>query len=98
MCPDCRNNGYLVAFVDGPNHSGVSTITCSRCKGTGLIDPAAEKWVRIGSTHRTWRVAQHESLGECAVRLGITPRELTDMEHGRECPERLIADTPECLR
>jgi len=97
-CPDCRGDGTFTALVRTTRGCQRELIRCGRCKGSGQIDSQQEEWIRIGGTHRTWRVAQHESIGECARRLGITGAELSDMEHGRADPTMLIADTPEVLR
>lgn len=94
ICPDCKGSKKLTAFVDGPDFNGLAQIDCLRCKGAGEVNPDTERWMKIGGTHRTWRVAQHESLMECATRLGIGPAELSGMENGRADPTRLIADIP----
>lgn len=98
VCPDCKGKGKLFALVDGPSYSGAADVECSRCKGHGMVNKAMERWQRIGGTHRTWRVAQHESLRDCASRLGITVPHLCDMEQGRVDSSPLIGDTPEALR
>ena len=99
-CPDCRGKGTIGAFVDTADDGWYDpTLQCSRCKGIGAVDPQQEEWMRVGGTHRTWRVAQHESIMECARRIGVTPAELSSMEHGRLDPVPLLVnDTPECLR
>lgn len=84
----------LTALVDGPKYSGPMQIPCSRCGGDGEVNQDMERWIVIGGTHRTWRVAQWESLRECAVRLGMSPAELSGMESGRKDPTWLIADIP----
>lgn len=99
VCPDCRGRGKLSAFVDTDAGGWFDdSLPCSRCRGLGAVDRVQEAWLRIGGTHRTWRVAQFESIAECARRLGVSPAELSSMEHGRLDPTPLIADTPECLR
>lgn len=98
VCPDCKGRRVLLALVDGPTCRGPMEIACTRCTGTGEIDEDMERWIVIGGTHRTWRVAQHEALGECARRLGMSASELSGMEHGRTDPTRLIADIPEILQ
>lgn len=94
ICPDCKGRKVVLALVDGPEYSGPAELACMRCKGTGEVDPDTERWMKIGGTHRTWRVAQHESLAECAKRLGMGSAELSGMENGRTDPTRLIADIP----
>lgn len=97
-CPDCRGRKVLMALVDGPAYSGPAEIACLRCGGAGEVDEDMERWMMIGGTHRTWRVAQHEALGECARRLSMSASELSGMEHGRTDPTRLLADIPEILQ
>lgn len=92
-CPDCRN-GKIFALVDGADYSGTAHIPCMRCQGTCEVDENTERWMKIGGVHRTWRVAQWESLGDCARRLGMNAADLSAMEHGRKDPTRLIADIP----
>jgi hypothetical protein len=91
-------NGFTTGFVDGPKVRGIATVNCQRCQGAGEIDHNIEARIKIGGVHRTWRVAKHEGLAACAERLGIDPRDLNDMEHGRKDPAPLLADIPEILR
>jgi hypothetical protein len=93
-CPDCKGRKKLFALVDGPDYRGGAEIDCIRCKGSGEVDECMERWMKIGGTHRTWRVAQHVSLAECAAKLGLTPADLSGMENGRRDPTRLIAAIP----
>jgi hypothetical protein len=98
-CPDCKGRGKIAAFIDTADGGWFDdSLTCSRCKGLGAVSPEQETWTHIGGTHRTWRVAQFESYAECAKRLGVSPAELSNMEHGRADPTILIDDTPEVLR
>jgi hypothetical protein len=109
ICESCGGNGFTTAMVrtqadtplvrDGRQiGSGVATITCPRCKGAGEIDLAHELWAKIGATHRTWRIAQHEGLAACAERLGIEDRHLNEMEHALSDPAPLLADIPDVLK
>ena len=97
-CPDCRGKGEIFALVDGPSYSGPQTIRCTRCHGSGKIDAAMERWMLIGGTHRTWRVAQGEGQRECSKRLGLSLTELSSMESGRADPSPLLDDIPAELR
>jgi len=94
QCPDCKGKKKIMAFVDGQDFNGVEELNCLRCKGYGEIDEDMERWMKIGGVHRTWRVAQWESLAECAKRLGMGAADLSAMEMGRKDPTRLIADIP----
>jgi hypothetical protein len=84
----------MMAIVDGPDFNGVAELDCLRCKGAGEVDEDMERWMKIGGVHRTWRVAQWESLADCSKRLGIGAADLSAMEQGRKDPTRLIADIP----
>jgi hypothetical protein len=99
-CPRCKGSGTIGAFLDGSSGGWYDpALQCLLCKGLGAIDPQQQEWLRVGGTHRTWRVAQFESILECATRLGVTPAELSAMEHGRANPfPLLLNDTPEVLR
>ncbi|WP_316176282.1 hypothetical protein [Bradyrhizobium sp. SZCCHNRI1073] len=94
VCPDCKGKKQMMAFVDGQDFNGVAEIACLRCRGSGEVCEDTERWMKIGGIHRTWRVAQWESLAECANRLGMGAAELSAMEQGRKDPTRLIADIP----
>jgi len=98
ICPDCKGAKVLNAIVDGVHGGGVVQIKCSRCDATGETNPIREQWLRVGGTHRTWRIAQHESIRDCSARLNVSITELCDMENGRAEPGRLIPDTPKELR
>lgn len=93
-CPDCKGKKKIMAFVDGADFHGVEELDCLTCKGSGEIDPDMERWKKIGGVHRTWRVAQWESLADCAKRLGMGAADLSAMESGRKDPTLLIADIP----
>jgi len=93
-CPDCKTKGKIFALVDGPNYSGPAELRCPRCMGSGHVDADMERWMKIGGAHRTWRVAQWESIAECSKRLGIGAAELSAMESGRKDPTFLIPDIP----
>ena len=98
LCGDCGGEGFKIALVDSQKVRGIARITCSPCQGSGRADDRSALWVKIGATHRTWRVSQHEGLAACAERLGFDDRDLCDMEHGRKDPAPLLADIPEVLR
>ena len=52
----------------------------------------APDWLRQGREMRLARVARMESLRDAARRLGVEPRLLGDIEHGRADPARLAAN------
>ncbi len=94
ICPACKGRGATVALVDGASYRGPLEVACSRCRGSGKTNPERERWAKIGGTHRTWRIAQHESLRECALRLGVSLTALSAMESGRSDPTMLMAALP----
>jgi hypothetical protein len=49
-----------------------------------------EDWLRLGEAHRVIRVACGEGFQITAARLGLTTRQVVDMEHGREDPTPLL--------
>jgi hypothetical protein len=95
-CPDCHGSRTVSAFVDfdDPSKRRLMLLACSRCQGEGTVSDQQAAWLRIGDRHRTERVGRDESLMECARRLGMSARELSDMEHGRVNPSRLSTDDP----
>lgn len=98
-CPSCEGRGTIAAFVERESGGHYDpTLTCSRCLGIGVVSAEVSAWIKIGTAHRLWRVAQRESIMECADRLGIQPAYLSGMEHGRSDPAMLIEHTPECAR
>lgn len=89
-CPSCDGRRTFAAFVDGPSGGRYEpAMPCSLCKGTGVVQPHVVAWMVTGRAHRGRRVNRGENLRECAVRLGITPSELSAMENGRADPERI---------
>lgn len=94
ICPDCKGTKKTLCLVDGQRYSGPAELACSRCRGTGEVDPDMERWMKIGGTHRTWRVAQWESMAACAKRLGVSAADLSAMEAGRKDPTWLIPHIP----
>ena len=54
--------------------------------------PTDPDWLRQGTAMRRARIARGESLADAARRLGVPPRLLGDIEHGRADPARLAAN------
>lgn len=91
-CPDCGGKGTRGLFTDGPKGGRyIEAAACLFCGGKGRVDPRRVEWRRIGRGHLSARVQRRESVRDCAARLGITPAELSAMEHGRADPARLKA-------
>jgi len=66
---------------------------CDFCKGEGQVSSeAAERW-REGKVMRDARVKQGRTQQQEAERLGISPMELNDIEHGRRSLDELKRPT-----
>lgn len=89
-CPVCDGKGTHGLFADGPKGGRyVEAAPCTFCAGKGRVEPHRIEWRRIGRDHYRARVKRAESVRDCATRLGVTPAELSAMEHGRADPARL---------
>lgn len=86
QCPHCKGEGGTDAFINrGPDirtHS-FGWVTCATCDGAGTISGAAAQRVERGELLRKARVLRRESLMEASRRLGISPADLSAVEHGR---------------
>lgn len=86
-CPGCDGRKTVFAFLnlgeDYRKHRQ-GNIPCMTCGGTGEI--SAEHAARIEDGHRLYqeRVARGETLMEAAIRQGMTPAQLSAIEHGRK--------------
>lgn len=56
-CPDCDGIGVATAIVDYADRtkSGLATMECMRCRGSGTITGDAEAWYLQGKAHRDAR-------------------------------------------
>lgn len=101
-CPNCNGHGNMQGFRMGQDMRCSYGITrCSVCKGTKEITAEREHRIRLGEALRSDRVSRHLGQREEAERLGITPKELADIEMGRALPVRgqgvcPICKDPEC--
>jgi hypothetical protein len=78
-CPDCqgtRSRRYLTV-------GGVANGPCARCCASGRVTQAEAERVATGRRRYEDRVSRGVSLRDEAARLGLTPRELADIEHAR---------------
>jgi hypothetical protein len=85
-CPECKGVGDRGGFAIDSNGSFYSRVSCSLCRGGGAVAPHRVKWWTVGRAHYRARVAKMEGIRECAARLGVTPQQLSAMEHGRADP------------
>jgi hypothetical protein len=86
-CPSCHGNkssGFV--FVRGePRHP-----ICALCRGSGVVFETVARWYIDGQEARNARVERGESLASDAARLGITPKAMNAMEHGRCDPSPIL--------
>ena len=80
-CPECGPHRsvivhYAPGAVRGPR-------VCSRCGGSGVITKEVAARICEGEQLREIRIESGLTLREEAARLGISPRELSDIENGR---------------
>lgn len=87
-CPECNNGTATLLFpvyaqhVPKDRRKPVLEIPCDRCKGTGEVSEQSTRWIIIGRKMRKDRLARGFGLRREAMRRGIKPSELSDMENG----------------
>lgn len=90
ICPSCKGKRPSLAMVDGyrdgKRFGEMRELACLTCNGKGSITAEHLERIAQGRRMRDDRVARGISLREEAKRLGISPAELSDREHGRLKP------------
>ena len=95
VCPECRGakSSYAVSCSDRGCQTGVRA--CEFCKGEGQVSSeAGERW-RAGKAMHDVRVKHGLTQQQEAERLGISPIELNDVEHGRRSLDEVKKPTIE---
>ena len=95
VCPECggAKSSYAVSCGDRGCQTGVRA--CEFCKGAGQVSSeAGERW-RAGKAMRGTRVKHGLTQQQEAERLGISPIELNDVEHGRRSLDEVKRPTIE---
>jgi hypothetical protein len=83
VCPRCDGAKAGFAIVCSASRCRTGMRACDFCKGEGEVSSeAAERW-REGRTMHDARVKHGLKQQQEAERLGISPIELNDIEHGR---------------
>ena len=80
-CPSCKGTGKVSAFAC-PGFV-LTELKCYDCLGAGEITEGHQEAKEHGERMRLERIARQVSLRDEAARLDISPRELSDIEHGR---------------
>ena len=85
-CSACDGKGHFSALVYFTSGCEVRDTACTRCIGVGHIPAAIVDWLERGEAMRQNRIDRHVSLGEEARHRGMSPVELSNMEHGYSEP------------
>lgn len=80
-CPKCHGTGAhsLVTIYVAMNGAR----KCPTCNGEGEISQEVFDAIEAGERLRIDRISRNVSLREEAQKRGLTPRELSDVEHGK---------------
>ncbi len=85
-CPVCQGNKESVVFhntgADNSNHYS-SVLKCRFCGGDGVVPFEQHKNFRKGQLLKELRLSKRETLRDCALRLGLTPAEVSKVEQGK---------------
>jgi len=87
-CPMCGGSGNTgpVHVNRGPDQPGywLENDDCRVCGGAGAVSDAFLRRYHAGLAAKERRILRRESVGEAADRLGISPADLSGIEHGRD--------------
>jgi hypothetical protein len=87
ICPHCNGKGEQPAFVTGERNGERfcehRLMPCRTCSASGEITEEHAQRIEAGQRMREDRVARGVSMCEEAKRLGVSDRELGDLEWGR---------------
>lgn len=83
-CPRCEGRKGGQALVNRGGDCTLEWVDCHTCGGDGEVSEEQARAIEAGEAMRHDRVERRVSLREEATRLGITPRELSDIEFGRQ--------------
>ena len=87
VCPYCcgsRESYTVVHYADSRHLPTGGWQPCSLCNGTGEVKQEIADKMERAEQRRLARIAKGVSLRGEAATLGITPRELSDLEQGRK--------------
>lgn len=86
-CPGCGGKGQTLCHVDGirdgKRFGETRFLACSTCGGDKEITLEHHERIVVGELRRADRKSRLVGLREEAANLGITPKELSDIENGR---------------
>lgn len=91
ICPKCGGKPAEPSVVfmntgeDYTKHrQEMRVMPCGVCDGSGQATPEQAHRYWEGRRMRDERIARGETLGEAAERMGLTPAQLSAIEHGRQ--------------
>lgn len=86
QCPGCKGKGTVFGHMNtGPNSSKHQwgDMQCMTCRGSREITQNHADWIEAGQKLYRQRLNSGETLGDAAARQGMTPAQLSAIEHGR---------------
>ena len=92
QCPECKGKGTVFGHMNtGPDSSKHKwgDMQCMTCAGRGEITQHHADLIEQGLKLYRQRLSSGETLGEAAARQGMTPAQLSAIEHGRQRQEKV---------
>lgn len=91
-CPNCRGEGHYRAFVEctDTNKSGLRSVMCRDCNGTGTITSERLTWMVRGNSLVEVMRKNGITLRRGAEDLGISLTALSDARTGRVDPTDIL--------
>ena len=83
-CPTCKGKGEMFAHMNrGELEHQWANVKCFTCGGIGSITQEHADRIEAGQKLYRQRLNSGETLGQAAARQGMTPAQLSAIEHGR---------------
>lgn len=84
-CPTCLNSPekVIAALVHRNGVCVLESHVCPTCGGDGEISPDQFERISAGKVVRDLRVQAHLTVHQMAVIANVSPRDVSDYEHGR---------------
>lgn len=83
-CPNCEGAGEVAALLRYESGCRPGVVRCYTCGGMGFIDTTHAAAIRDGKRRSQERIAGGLSLREKAAQMGISPGELSRLEHAND--------------
>jgi len=82
QCPHCGGRGANQGLACGSSGCQMRTLTCSTCKGAGVISEYRQAQIEKGEAMRRDRISRDMTQREEAKRLGLNVVIYSQMERG----------------